>query len=270
MLKNGRLTSPIVSCKWLHDHIELEHLIILDARVNSNFEDYIPNSRYFDIKEKFSNTEAEFPNTIPSLEQFQKEARQLGINNNSIVVVYDDKGLYWSPRVWWLFKTFGYDNVAVLNGGLPEWKKHQYDTVSSLAKPIWSLGDFLATYQSDTMCFFKQMAKISEDNNYQVLDARSKERFKSLVPEPRAGLRSGTIPNSKNLPYTHLLNGNCLKSKTELEFILNTYNIEDKSLIFSCGSGITACILALAAEVSGYKKNTVYDGSWTEYGTLTK
>ncbi|MDG5491957.1 sulfurtransferase [Psychroserpens sp. SPM9] len=273
MLKNGRFISPIVSCKWLNDNRHLKALIILDARVTTNDtsseETFIPNSRYFDIKGKFSDLKAEFPNTIPSPEQFQNEARQLGINSDSLIVVYDDKGMYWSPRVWWLFKTFGFDNVAVLNGGLPEWVKNDYETTSALLRPHWHPGNFSAVYQSERMCFFDDIINLSEDDSVMLLDARSKERFQCEVPEPRVGLRSGTIPKSKNLPYTRLFDGYCLKPKSDLKAVFDTFKIGDNSLIFSCGSGITACILALAAEISDYKNLTVYDGSWTEYGTLT-
>ncbi|WP_204345214.1 sulfurtransferase [Psychroserpens algicola] len=273
MLKNSRFISPIVSCKWLNDNRHLKALIILDARVTTNDstseEAYIPNSRYFDIKGKFSDLNADFPNTIPSPDQFQSEARQLGINNDSLIVVYDDKGLYWSPRVWWLFKTFGFDNVAVLNGGLPEWVKNDYETTTDLDTTYWIPGNFSAVYQPERMCFFDDILNLPEDDSVMLLDARSKERFQCEVPEPRVGLRSGTIPKSKNLPYTHLFDDYCLKPKADLKAVFDTFKIEDNSLIFSCGSGITACILALAAEISDYKNLTVYDGSWTEYGTLT-
>lgn len=272
MRSDDPLVSTIVSCKWLHDNRHLDRLIILDASVNadnSSSEGYIPNSRLLNVKGKFSDTNAEFPSTIPSQEQFQNEARQLGINNNSILVVYDDKGIYWSPRIWWLFKTFGFKNIAVLDGGLPEWKKQGYETSASVAIPNWKTGDVSAGYKPSKMCFFDDISKISKDKNALILDARSEARFKCLAPEPRFGLRRGTIPNSENLPYTSLLDGNCFKPKQELKMIFDTFTIGDKSLTFSCGSGITACVLALAAEILDYKKLTVYDGSWTEYGTLT-
>ncbi|OUS00936.1 sulfurtransferase [Flavobacteriales bacterium 33_180_T64] len=265
--------SATVSCEWLHDNQNLEHLIILDASVGSDTvcsNEWIPNSRYFDIKGKFSDVFAEFPNTIPSREQFEKEACELGINNESLIIVYDNKGVYWSPRVWWLFKTFGFDNVAVLDGGLPQWKKLHYETVSTLNSKGWHVGNFKTNYQADRVCYFHQILTISRDENCIILDARSEERFKKIAPEPRLGLRSGTIPNSMSLPYINLLNEYCLKPKAELKVIFNTLKIGDRSLTFSCGSGITACILLLAAEIVGYKKLSVYDGSWTEFGTLTK
>lgn len=268
--------SQIVSVRWLHNNLDNEKLVILDATIRKvsdsisfSSEERIPKTRYFDLKGKFSDIEAEFPTTLSSAEQFQREARVLGINQDSIIVVYDTKGIYSSARVWWLFKTFGFDSVAVLDGGLPEWKKLNYKTVTSLDIPNWSTGNFVANYHPKYMRFFNHISKISNNKECLILDARSQDRFKSKVAEPREGLRSGTIPNSENLPYTDLLNGNCLKSKEELKSIFNTFKIEDKSLTFSCGSGITACILALAATILDYKNISVYDGSWTEYGTLT-
>jgi len=272
MRSDDSLVSTIVSSKWLHDNRHLDQLIILDASVKTDkfsSEGYIPNSRFLDVKGKFSDVNAEFPSTIPSQEQFQKEARQLGINKDSILIVYDDKGLYWSPRVWWLFKTFGFNTIAVLDGGLPEWKRLGYETTDSLNTNTWEIGDVSAEYQPSNMCYFNDVLEVLKDKNALILDARSEDRFKCLAPEPREGLRSGTIPNSENLPYTNLLDGNCFKTKQELKAIFDIFTIEDKSLTFSCGSGITACILALAAEISDHKKLTVYDGSWTEYGTLT-
>lgn len=273
MLNNGQFLSALVSCEWLLENSNLEHLIILDAREkNQNSitsECYISNSRHFNLKDDFSDTTGKFPNTFPTQQQFELEARELGVNNNSIIVVYDDKGIYWSPRVWWLFKCYGFENIAVLDGGLPEWQRLNYKTESILASKSWEKGDFNANYQPERMRFFNEINKISKDQNCALLDARSEDRFKGQVPEPRVGLRSGTIPNSKNLPYTNLFNGHRLKPKSEIKAIFEAYKIGDKSVTFTCGSGITACILALAAEIADYKQLSVYDGSWTEYGTLT-
>lgn len=273
MLKNGRFISPIISCNWLYDHRDIENLIILNVGVKSSnsidSEGHIPNARSLNIKENFSDITAKFPNTIPTQRQFEYEARQLGIHQNSILVVYDNKGIYWSPRIWWLFKTFGFDTVAVLDGGLPEWKRLGYKTSSALTSASWNIGNFSANYQPSKISFFKDISYAYGNDNILILDARSADRFHGVSPEPRLGLRSGTIPNSKNLPYTSLMNGNCLKSKTELQTIFDTFEIEEHTLIFSCGSGVTACILALAADICDYQNLSIYDGSWTEYGTLT-
>ncbi len=267
--------ASLVSVKWLHKNLEASNLIVLDATIKKitdneavfDSETQIPSTRFFDIKHRFSDTSAEFPNTFPSKEQFTIEAQKLGINNDSAIVVYDDKGIYSSARVWMLFKTFGYNNIAVLDGGFPEWKRENY-RVEDKFNYKGRTGNFVATIQPKYFKFFDDIAKASNDKSYTILDARSEQRFKGLVAEPRTGLRSGTIPNSINLSYTKLLNGNCLKSKTELFTIFNTLVKPDQHLIFSCGSGITACILALGAEISDYKNSSVYDGSWTEYGSL--
>ncbi|WP_460218983.1 sulfurtransferase [Psychroserpens sp. MEBiC05023] len=272
MHRDGSFLPLIVSCEWLYNNQNLERLIILDTSVKtekSSGEDFIPNSRFFDIKGKFSDINAPFPNTIPSQKQFQDEARALGIDMDSLIVVYDDKGMYWSPRVRWLFKAFGFNNVAVLDGGLPKWKQSNYEIVHHLdVVDWWSRGNFIAAYQGGKMSYFDDIIDWSNNEDVIILDARSEDRFNCLAPEPRIGLRSGNIPNSKSLPYTRVLNGYCFKTKDELKNIFKSFEIGDKLLTFTCGSGITACIIALAAEISDYKKMSVYDGSWTEYGTL--
>lgn len=265
------LKSPLVSVEWLHDNIDANNLIILDGTINKSFDislEQIPNTRLFDIKKKFSDTSNDFPSAFPSEEQFQKEARILGINNNSAIVVYDDKGIYSSARVWWLFKAFGFNNVAVLNGGFPAWKKAGYPT-GLMQHYDGAEGDFVTDLQSGYMKFFDDIQQASKNETYKIIDARSAGRFNCTEPEPRVGLRMGTIPNSVNLPFTNLLENGQLKSKKELAKEFYMVAEKDDDIIFSCGSGITACVLALGAEISGYKNISVYDGSWTEYGTLT-
>jgi thiosulfate/3-mercaptopyruvate sulfurtransferase len=264
------IKSPIVSVQWLYEHLDAENVIILDGTINKVFDastDQVPNTRFFDIKVKFSDTTNEFPSAFPSVEQFQKEARVLGINKNSAIVVYDDKGIYSSARVWWLFKAMGHNNVAVLNGGFPEWLKADY-TTEKVKIPKINTGDFIADYQPKCMKFFEDMKDASKNKTHKIIDARSKERFISLVDEPRVGLRRGNIPNSINLPFEDLMNGNILKENSELASIFSALIKKEDSIIFSCGSGITACILAIGADISGHKNIAVYDGSWTEWGSL--
>jgi len=270
------ISSPIVSVEWLHKHLNHPNLVLLDAtipKVTSNESDsnetQIPSARFFDLKKKFSDVSAPFPNTFPFIEQFTKEAQNLGINKNSAIVVYDDKGIYSSPRVWWLFKAFGFNNIAVLNGGFPAWKKAKLETEIK-QKYKWKKGNFKASLQTQFVKFFNDIKQESQNSSQQIIDARSEKRFKSLVPEPREGLRSGTIPNSKNIPFEALLNENYFKSIDELKLIFNTFTNQDNNITFTCGSGITACVLALGAELAGLKNVSVYDGSWTEWGTLIK
>jgi thiosulfate/3-mercaptopyruvate sulfurtransferase len=268
----ANLHTSLVSVDWLKTNADAEKLIVLDCTINKNIDDNsqrIPNARFFDIKQKFSDVAAEFPSTLPSTQQFHKEVRSFGINSDSVIIVYDDKGIYSSARAWWLFKTFGFENVAVLDGGLPEWIANDFQ-IENYSSEIYVLGNFEASEQLSLMTNFNGVQDYSKRSDTQILDARSRQRFNCEVDEPRLGLRRGTIPNSKNLPYTELLNGNKLKTKEELSEIFNIL-VEDKTtLVFSCGSGITACILALAATQCNLKNLVVYDGSWTEYGTLIK
>ncbi|WP_274476160.1 sulfurtransferase [Mangrovimonas aestuarii] len=275
-MKSIKLPSDLVSVDWLKANLDADNLIILDASIpkvtasaqETNSKEYIPNSRFFDIKEAFSDSSSTFPNTLPSVGQFENEARKLGINNDSAIVVYDDKGIYSSARPWWMFKAMGYDNVAVLDGGLPAWKKKGYPIQNVLDKPD-SPGNFKGNYNPDFFKFFDDIQKSINDSSVQIIDARSKDRFEGVIEEPRKGLRSGHIPGSSNLPFGDLLNEGVFKSPEDVNMILTSVFQPNKNYVFSCGSGITACVLALGAKLQGYENLSVYDGSWTEYGSLT-
>tara|TARA_R110002012_G_scaffold81945_2_gene207362 strand:+ start:41739 stop:42569 length:831 start_codon:yes stop_codon:yes gene_type:complete len=271
----SKLDKPLVSVNWLHENLMASNLIVLDATIpkvtdSDTFvnKDIIPNTLFFDLKQKFSDVSAPFPTTFPTLKQFEREAQKLGIQQNSILVVYDDKGIYSSPRVWWLFKVFGFHNVAVLDGGLPAWKAARFE-VSKYYEVVKTEGDFIAKKPENQMYFFEDIQQNVKSNQRLVIDARSKERFKSLIDEPRSGLRRGTIPNSVNMPFENLLDSGIMKSETELQAIFSKIAKPNDALAFSCGSGITACVLALGAELAGYQNLAVYDGSWTEWGSLT-
>ncbi len=272
MNSNISIEFPIVSVEWLYSNLGVKNLIILDGTINKVFDaslKQIPNARLFDIKKKFSDVLNPFPSAFPSSEQFEKSARELGINTDSVLVVYDDKGIYSSARVWWLFKAFGFNNVAILNGGFPAWLKAEYETEHmKLYKGV--VGNFIANYKPETMKFFEDIKEASKNNTHTIIDARSSGRFNCVEPEPREGLRMGTIPNSVNLPFTNLLEHGVLKPKKDLENAFKELAVKDEPIIFSCGSGITACVLALGAEISGYKNISVYDGSWTKWGSLVK
>ncbi|WP_417198766.1 sulfurtransferase [Bizionia sp.] len=269
------LKKPLVSVNWLHNHLDASNLIVLDATIPKVSElddvvhkkEVIPNTLFFNLKQKFSDVSAPFPTTFPTLEQFQHEAQQLGIQQNSTLVVYDDNGIYSSARVWWLFKAFGFHNVAVLNGGLPAWKTAGFEVLNNY-ESVKSIGDFQAEKLQNHMVFFDDMQQNVQLNQRLVVDARSELRFKSLVREPRVGLRRGTIPSSVNIPYESLLDSGIMKSESELRTIFSKIAKPHDALTFSCGSGITACVLALGAELAGYHNLVIYDGSWTEWGSL--
>lgn len=270
-----QVPNALVSTDWLHDHLDVEQLIVLNATigkvtdtVDESVPIQIPKARFFDIKYKFSVQGAQFPNAFPSVEQFVEQARLLGINQDSAIVVYDEKSIYSSARAWWMLKAFGHHNVAVLDGGLPEWIKKGYKTEKKqeLKYPI---GDFVANYQKGMMMFFDDMQLAVKNKTHNIVDARSESRFYGQLQEPREGLRSGHIPNSLNLPFVSLQQNGVLKEKEEIKKLFFKLLNKEKPTVFSCGSGITACVLALGAELVGIENISVYDGSWTEWGTLT-
>ena len=156
------------------------------------------------------------PNTLPSSEKFEIAAQKLGINKNSLIVVYDMYGIYSAPRAWWLFKTFGHKNVGVLDGGLPEWNKNNLP-VEPPNDNIYKQGDFKANFKENLINDYNDVLLAINLENKLILDARSANRFEGKVKEPREGLRSGHIPNSKNLPYSELLKDNKLLDKEAIK-----------------------------------------------------
>ena len=271
------INKPLISVDWLEEHLNDHNLIILDAtlpKVTANKSEnkdteklQIKGARFFDIKNVFSKADAPFPNTVLSPDDFQVKAQNLGINSNSCIVVYDDLGIYSSPRVWWLFKLMGFQNIAILNGGLPEWKSKKYPT----EKPNnckFETGDFKVNYQPNKVKFLKDVLDSINDKNTLIADARSKGRFLGKSPEPRTGVKSGRIPNSVSIPYSDIIENGKMISEEKLKTIFEQANSNKKEFIFSCGTGITACVLALGAEISGFNNYSVYDGSWTEWGSV--
>ena len=176
--------------------------------------------------------------------------------------------MYSSARVWWLFKAMGHKNVAVLNGGLPDWVSKNMPTEPLNLKSQFTEGNFKANLNLDIVRRFKDVFKNVSSQDEFIVDVRSADRFNCLVPEPREGLRMGTIPNSINIPYTDVLENGKIKSDKELEAIFNSLTKEKRKIVFSCGSGLTACIVMLAAQKVLKNNLAVYDGSWTEWGDL--
>jgi thiosulfate/3-mercaptopyruvate sulfurtransferase len=269
------MKDPIVSVNWLQEHLDNPDLIVLDAsqqvnqaKVEPKFQDIqIKGARYFDIKNDFSDTTNPLPNTLASPETFAKAARKLDINTSSIIVVYDSLGVYSSPRAWWLFKIMGHESVYVLDGGLPEWAKQGY-AVEKPEKRAYTVGDFESKFKPELVKTKEQILENIASKEAVLIDARSEDRFLGETEEPRAGLRSGHIPESINIPYTWLLNDGKFLPKEELAKILPQ---DDKPLLFSCGSGVTACIDLIAYELIGDDNpKAIYDGSWTEWGQIER
>ncbi|ESP91675.1 MULTISPECIES: sulfurtransferase [Pseudoalteromonas] len=269
MIKN------LKSCQWLHEN--RQDVIILDSGIIKPGESgvyqpdtIIPGALRFDISHTFSEHNTSVPNMMCSREVFQAEARQLGINNDDIVVVYDDKGLFSAARAWWMFKAMGFEQVFVLDGGLKHWQACGYPTVADYSLAA-NIGDFTAEPKNGFFIDREEVKEKIECQQTLLIDARGAQRFAGEGAEPRSGMRQGHIPNSVNLPYSKLLTEQgLLKPVSELTVLFSQFGIQPhtKALQFSCGSGITACILALAATECGYSDLHVYDGSWSEWGKL--
>lgn len=268
------IDTPIVDTSWLLKNLDHPDLVILDATIpkagtkeptNPLEIKGIKGTRTFDIKNKFSDKSIALPNTMVNEQHFEKEARSLGINENSVVVVYDRHGIYSSARAWWMFCSMGHKNVAVLNGGFPSWEKEGLP-IEIIEPYDGTKGNFVAHFKHNYFTSADDILENIETNTKLVIDARSNGRFSGNTPEPRKELRSGHIPGSINVPYTTLQFDGHFKSKNEIATLFEKLNPENRELVLSCGSGVTACIVALAANICD-QQCSVYDGSWTEWGT---
>ncbi|WP_299312863.1 sulfurtransferase [uncultured Aquimarina sp.] len=270
------LPTPIVSVDWLSAHIDHPDLVILDASIkkvtsskdSSKQNQKIPSARFFDIKKSFSDQDSELPNMLPTPDSFEEGCKKLGINTSSKIIIYDTIGIYSSARAWWMFTIMGHSNVAVLDGGFPEWINQDLPTENKENSTIFPVGDFKTNDHSKCTVNAKDVLFEMNSSKSVILDARSYGRYKGTDPEPRTDLKGGHIPNSISLPYTKVLRDGKILPVNDLVELFVNFDIENKKLIFSCGSGITACIILLAANLSGYTNLWIYDGSWTEWGQL--
>ena len=261
------MSNQLITSSALFNKLNTKNVIILDASPSHDDNQKIVGARLFDIKNDFS-AESDFPNTFPSQKQFERECQKLGINNDFEIVVYDNKGIFSAPRVWWMFKVFGHENISVLDGGLPDWIKQDYET-EKITEQVYEKGKFKAKLKQNQVKSIDDIKQNIISEECLVVDARSEDRFNG-APESRKGLRSGNIPKSVNLPYQDLLTEGKFKPKEELRDYFTEIEAKNKPLIFTCGSGITACVLLFAYNLAFEKSGTIYDGSWTEWGTLVQ
>jgi len=228
--------------------------------------EHIPGAIFFDIDE-IADTGAAPPHMLPAPEKFSSRMRKMGIGDGQRIVVYDREGMFSAPRVWWMFRVMGVEDVSVLNGGLPKWKREGRPLVMGEPTPRTS-RHFTARRNLDLVRDRDDMKALIHDKSAAIVDARSPERFAGQAPEPREGLRAGHIPGSQNVPYGQLLNADgTLKSTDALNQVFEAAGVDPhKPVVTSCGSGITACVLALALAETGHRRTSVYDGSWAEWG----
>ena len=227
---------------------------------------FIPGAIKFDLDGEGSDHTSSLPHTLPEQAVLSALFGKLGITTDKPVLIYDNSGMFCAPRVWWMLTAMGHKNAAVLNGGLPAWKTAGHDVVSQPAKPVPQ--EFTGTAGDEWFCNTDKVLTAIEEPSVTIWDARSRPRFEGSAPEPRAGLRSGHMPGAVNVPFTELLdNGTTLKSPAALKNYFTEHGIDlTKPIICSCGSGVTACVIGLAALEAGAEQVTVYDGSWSEWG----
>jgi thiosulfate/3-mercaptopyruvate sulfurtransferase len=229
-------------------------------------DEHIPGALFFDIDE-IADTKSTLPHMLPPPEKFSSRMRGMGVGDGSRIVVYDSRGLYSAARVWWTFRVMGVDDVSVLNGGLPKWRREGLPLERG-APPNRTTRHFTARRNLELVRDLSDMKALLKDKSAQIIDARAPERFAGKAPEPRAGLRSGHIPGSHNVPFGKLLNQDgTLKSAPELQRLFEQAGVDlNKPVVTSCGSGITASVLALGLAELGHRRTSVYDGSWSEWG----
>lgn len=267
----------LVSTDWLAAHLKDPDLRVIDASWylpdtgRDGHAEYkaahIPGARFFDIDD-VSDQRSELPHMMPPIEKFMSRMRKLGVGDGHQIVVYDGAGLLSAARVWWMFRLLGKMDIAVLDGGLPKWQA-EGRAIEDMA-PVIRDRHMTVTRQNQMVKDVTQVASASKLGDYVIVDARAPDRFAGTAPEPREGLRSGHIPGSRNVFYRDLLNSDgTMKSPEVMSAIFRKAGVDlDKPAILSCGSGVTACILALAMERIGKTDHAVYDGSWSEWGTF--
>ncbi len=265
----------LVSTDWLHAHLNNPDIRVVDAswylpasgrNPRAEYaEARIPGAVFFDIDE-ICDLDSPYPHMLPPAEKFASRARKLGLGDGNRIIVYDGSGLSSAARVWWMFRVFGHDEVSVLDGGFPRWQK-EIKPVSDLPE-IGRERHLTARFNALMVRDTDQIKAVCETGREQILDARSAGRFSGKDPEPRKGLRGGHIPGSYNLPFSALFDEDGLFKRDDAlrSAFLDAGVDMNRPIVTTCGSGVTASVLALGLHMLGHRNVGLYDGSWSEWG----
>lgn len=266
---------PLVSTAWLAEHLDAPDVRIIDASWFLPGSDrdpkaeyalaHIPGAVFFDIDDIVDET-SDLPHMLPSAVKFASRMRKLGIGDGARLVIYDSQGLFSAPRVWWTFRAMGHEDVAVLDGGLPKWIAEGRPVEDGAPPP--RERHFTSRYSNDLVRDKNQVRRALSSGKEQLVDARPAARFTGEAPEPRPGLRSGHMPGALNVPASSVIAPDgTMKPADQLQAVFEAAGVDlARPIITTCGSGITASILALALARLGRERTPVYDGSWAEWG----
>ncbi len=268
---------PLVSTAWLAERLDAPDIRVVDASwfmpgsersARKEFElAHIPGAVFFDIDE-IADTDSQLPHMLPSSVKFASRVKKLGLGDGVRIVVYDSTGAGPAARVWWMFRAMSHDDVVVLDGGLTKWIAEGRRISDRPAQP--RERHFTPRLNVELVMSRRQVGEALSTGSAQVVDARAAARFTGEAPEPRAGLKSGHMPGAKNLPFARLFSPDGLMLPAwALENVFAEAGVDPKRpIIASCGSGVTACLIALALARMGHWSAAVYDGSWTEWASL--
>ncbi|ELJ8320274.1 sulfurtransferase [Salmonella enterica] len=263
----------LVSPQWVADNLTTGSIVVLDATLkktvnatNDTPGGVIPGALFFDLDNAFSALGSALPHTFPAFSFMSSQLAELGLTPASIVVVYDQQGVYSAPRVWWMLKVMGIKNVYLLDGGLPAWVEAGFRVSGSHALPEAGQSQHFQG-QPEQIVHKPSVLQNIASPKFIVVDARPAARFNGQQAEPRPGLRCGHIPGSVNIPFTEVLTDGKYQSPAALAALFSRKGLSNqRELVFSCGSGVTACIVLLAAYLAGFPDLRIYDGSWAEWG----
>jgi len=248
----------VIDGSWALDGTDMRALFMRD---------HIPGAQFLDI-EDVSDHSTPLPHMAPSPTQFAHVIGAIGISHDDHVVIYDRQGLFSAARIWWLFTLMGHRQVQVLRGGLPAWKTEGLPLTSEVTTP--ASITYRPEMQSGKVISMNALRARLHAPHDTILDARSAGRFTGEAPEPRSGLRGGHVPGSRNLPFNELIQNGALKPEDDLRAIFARLGVDqDKTVITTCGSGVTAAIISMALAEVGHTSALLYDGSWSEWGQET-